>query len=533
MLRVMKKVLVNIISILSLTLVIVSSCTKENQEQNGNILGSRKITATFDDNTKTELGLGNKPEWSEGDKIWVSDGTNSASITLTASDIKTATTFEITLPKSITGSTIYAVYPAAVASGITGEEISISIPQTQTGTFAEANICVAKTNGNNLKFKNATSIIKVSDFQGYITSVEFNIKNGAGEYFITYGDGLAIRAGATSNKITLSPNNNNHGPYYIAVAPVSIAAKSEFNYKNDTFNSYVGKYVVTTEKELKNNTIYNIGSFKANKLPGVFTVSAEGKKIQFSTGYLQAIYNASTDSYNWQNASNQLKVVSGTTEDGNLSVNSQGDGKIVDCFESITPTNSNGLGFSGSSKSEDWGALLTDDTWSSLDEGEWGYLINTRGIQCATATIGIGEVGIDNNGISGVLIFPDEFHSPAGIPIIKLGTECSFNNNTFTCSQFEELEKNGAVFLAKGDCTNLGRYKDNNYAFQGVFVKIKNVGTTYIYKGIDNSGFRLMGGSGGYGMAVRLTTVYNAPSSSSVSANTIDLGLNEINNEWN
>ena len=35
MLRVMKKVLVNIISILSLTLVIVSSCTKENQEQNG------------------------------------------------------------------------------------------------------------------------------------------------------------------------------------------------------------------------------------------------------------------------------------------------------------------------------------------------------------------------------------------------------------------------------------------------------------------------------------------------------------------
>ena len=112
MLRVMKKVLVNIISILSLIVVIVSSCTKENQEQNGNILGSRKITATFDDNTKTALGSGNKPKWSVGDEIWVSDGTNSASIKLTESDIdiKTATTFEITLPNTITGSKIYAVY---------------------------------------------------------------------------------------------------------------------------------------------------------------------------------------------------------------------------------------------------------------------------------------------------------------------------------------------------------------------------------------------------------------------------------------
>ena len=518
----MKKVLVNIISILSLTLVIVSSCTKENQEQNGNILGSRKITATFDDNTKTALGSGNKPQWLVGDKIWVSDGSNSASITLTASDIKTATTFEITLPNSITGSTIYAVYPATVASGITDGKISISIPQVQTGTFAEANICVAKTNSNNLKFKNATSIIKVSDFQGYITSVEFNIVNGAGNYFITYGETLTIDAGTTSNKITLSPNNNS-GPYYIAVAPVSIAANSEFNYKNDTFDSYVGKYVVKTKKDLKNNTIYNIGSFKANKLPGVFSVSAI-KKIQFSTGYLQAIYNASTDSYNWQNASDQLEVVSGTTKDGNLSDNLQVDGKIVDCFASITDKNYNGLGLTKTSTvSKDWGELLTDDNWSSLNLDEWTYLINNRGILCATAKI---------NGIGGVLIFPDNFESPAGITINTSDTKGAFGKyNNFTLEDFKKLEKNGAVFLAKGDCTHMDRSK---YDFEGVFVKIYDRGTEYIYKG-EGSGnsFVINRGSGGYGMAVRLTTVYNAPSSSSVSANTIDLRLNEIDNEWN
>lgn len=526
MLRVMKKVLVNIISILSLTLVIVSSCTKENQEQNGNILGSRKITATFDDNTKTALGLGNKPEWSKGDKIWVSDGSNEATITLTASDIKTATTFEITLPNSITGSKIYAVYPAAVAKSITDGKISISIPQLQTGTFAEANICVAETDGNNLKFKNATSIIKVSDFQGYITSVEFNIENGAGNYFITYDKTLTIEegTGTISDKITLKPNNN-PAPYYIAVAPVSIAANSEFNYKNDTFDSYVGKYVVKTKKDLKNNTIYNIGSFKANKLPGVFSVSAE-KKIQFSTGYLQAIYNASTDSYNWQNASDQLKVVSGNAkEDGNLSVHSQGDGKIVDCFESIASMNYNGLGLNKpSTVSKDWGELLTDDNWSSLNEEEWTYLINSRAIKCATAKI---------NGIGGVLIFPDNFESPKGITIDKSGTGGAFDQyNIFSLTQFKELEKNGAVFLAQGDCTNLGRNKDNNYAFQGVFVKIYNRGIRYIHKCKDDS-FGIIGGSGGYGMAVRLTTVYKAPSPSSVSANTINLGLNEIDNEWN
>lgn len=517
----MKKVLVNIISILSLTLVIVSSCTKENQEQNGNILGSRKITATFDENTKTALGSGNKPQWLAGDKIWVSDGSNSASITLTESDIKTTTTFEITLPNSITGSTIYAVYPATVASGITEGKISISIPQLQTGTFAEANICVAETNGNNLKFKNATSIIKVSDFQGYITSVEFNIEKGAGNYFITYGDELAINAGTTSNKVTLSPKNNNPGPYYIAVAPVSIAANSEFNYKNDTFNSYVGKYVVTTEKILKNNTIYKIGSFKANKLPGVFSVS-ETKKIQFSTGYLQAIYTSG--SYKWQNASNQLEVVSGTAKDGNLSVNSQVDGKIVDCFASITENNYNGLGLNKKSTGLDWGKLLTDDNWSSLNLKEWEYLINTRSsTPCATAKI---------DGIGGVLIFPDNFESPAGITIYTSDTKGTFDNhNIFTLSQFKELEKNGAVFLAKGDCTYMDRSK---YSFPGVFVKIYDLGTEYIYKGEGrNDSFVINHGSGGYGMAVRLTTVYNAPSSSSVSANTIDLGLNEINNEWN
>ena len=531
----MKKVLVNIISILSLIVVIVSSCTKENQEQNGNILGSRKITATFDDNTKTALGSGNKPKWSVGDEIWVSDGSNSTSITLTESDIdiETATTFEITLPESIKGSTIYAVYPAAVASGITEGKISISIPQLQTGTFAEANICVAETNGNNLKFKNATSIIKVSDFQGYITSVEFNIEKGAGNYFITYGDELAINAGTTSNKITLSPNNP--GPYYIAVAPVTIKENSEFNYKNDTFNSYVGKYVVTTEKKLKNNTIYNIGSFKANKLPGVFTVSAEGKKIQFSTGYLQAIYNASTDSYNWQNASDQWEVVSHTKKDGNISVNSQKDGKIVDCFASITSVNCNGLGLSkASTVSKDWGELFTDDTWSSLKRDEWNYLINISK-RCAIAKlVGIGDRNGDGkeseeDEIGGVLIFPDNFESPAGIIINTSDTQGAFAKNTFTLSDFKELEKNGAVFLAKGDCTSPNR---NKYDFNGVFVKIYDWGSEYIHKA-EGERLVIKGGSGIYGMAVRLTTVYNAPSSSSVSANTIDLGLNEIDNEWN
>jgi len=104
------------------------------------------------------------------------------------------------------------------------------------------------------------------------------------------------------------------------------------------------------------------------------------------------------------------------------------------------------------------------DGWYVLDHAEWTYMLITRD----------GE-GLSKNalgtvvGDSGLIILPDDWVQPAGVPVYKPVKEgYDFRNNIYTASEWALMAQSGAVFLpCKGystdgetvtDPTRHGRY---------------------------------------------------------------------------
>ena len=91
--------------------------------------------------------------------------------------------------------------------------------------------------------------------------------------------------------------------------------------------------------------------------------------------------------------------------------------------------------------------------WRTLSIAEWDYLLNTR--TNASAKWGTGFI----NGVGGLIILPDNWTLPSG---------CSFTSgtvpfdsdwtthNSYTLSQWAQMESAGAVFLPQAGCLYFG-----------------------------------------------------------------------------
>lgn len=189
-----------------------------------------------------------------------------------------------------------------------------------------------------------------------------------------------------------------------------------------------------------------------------FSVSAN-KQVVFSSGNLQ--YQASTDT--WRFANHQYDYV------GEL--NSE-----------ISPTNENwidlfgwGTGNNPTNTSEDeadyatfvdWGTNKIGkdkaNTWRTLTENEWYYLLDER--ISAAALWGIATV----NNIHGLILLPDDFTLPEDMTFFA-GSDYSglkWKLNVYTTYEWEKMEKSGAVFLpASGsrDGSSISRVQDYGY----------------------------------------------------------------------
>ena len=145
------------------------SCMEEANPEAGVQNGGSKfegpmVTLTFsvDELTKTSYDKENGHQWSEGDQIKIVYGTEDDAFTV-AEVVNGAVTAEVG-----DVDTYYAVYPEtttytlAVPEGETEAQLSIVIPQTQDGSFKQANIMAAKTSKTDamFAFKNLTHIFK-------------------------------------------------------------------------------------------------------------------------------------------------------------------------------------------------------------------------------------------------------------------------------------------------------------------------------------------------------------------------------------
>ena len=135
------------------------SCAKELVDKNGSDgTGMVTFTATTAQ-TKTDI-IGGHTVWSLDDRIKVFYGNDSAEAKLKTGENTPTATFEAAVPAS---TDYYAVYPAAVASSMTGaDKLSVTIPQAQAGNFGHSHIAVAKGVNKAFAFSNVNSFLKIT-----------------------------------------------------------------------------------------------------------------------------------------------------------------------------------------------------------------------------------------------------------------------------------------------------------------------------------------------------------------------------------
>ena len=176
-----------------------------------------------------------------------------------------------------------------------------------------------------------------------------------------------------------------------------------------------------------------------------FSVSAT-KQVLFAPGNLQ--YTQSTNT--WSFAENQYDYIG----EDNLSGSELAD--KIDLF-GWSGSDYNNFGVSTSNTLNDYFGSFVDwgskqigsdasNTWRTLTNDEWEYLLNTR--TNASSLKGVAQV----NGVNGLVFLPDNWRCPAGVTFksgfhSSDGAEYYAAYQTFTADQWSKLEDAGAVFL--------------------------------------------------------------------------------------
>lgn len=186
----------------------------------------------------------------------------------------------------------------------------------------------------------------------------------------------------------------------------------------------------------------------STKIPDKAISVAENCYVMFSPGNLQ--YQPSTDT--WRFAEHQYDVIKKRLEDTNylyagwIDFFEWGTGDIMthDYHDSFIDWGVNKIG-------ED-----SANTWRTLSNEEWEYIFFDR--KSADELFGMGKVA----GVDGLILLPDNWLTPDGLSFIP-STSCSlrkredyytnygekdnFTHNTYTASEWLQMEAAGAIFL--------------------------------------------------------------------------------------
>lgn len=199
-------------------------------------------------------------------------------------------------------------------------------------------------------------------------------------------------------------------------------------------------------------------------IDGLFTINEEGGKVYFSQGNLK--YNLTTGI--WSFMEHQYSTVENMGQDVGTNYYNQ---NIVSLFGWSTSGYDHGAGcyqpWSTSTTCEyyyaygnamlnlydetgqaDWGYNAIENggnienRWRTLTSQEWNYIFNTR----VTAS-GIRFVKAQLNGMSGVILLPDDWNGGYFSLNYPNTSNVYFDCNTLTLEQWASIEGHGAVFL--------------------------------------------------------------------------------------
>lgn len=474
--------------IAAVLLVSAASCSKEPMESisNGSAMPDRIITASFDNSSMTRTTLdGRNPKWASGDSlVLIDDQQHAITCHLIPADA-TATpdvanmyatlsddcsSFKLVIPGNWGWSEkIYAFYPASSFVKVEDDKMYYRIPHTQNGTFGSANICLAKLDGSSLAFKNAVSIIKLSEVGEGIDYVSVLAKNITGVFVV----GNPGEVPVATEGIGKAAIHSTGSEYYAAVAPVAVPAESWLLFE-DADHTIVGAKQTAHDNAFELGKLYNLGSVSKNdQIPEgmirqAYTISEDGRTIHFAKAGLRAVYNGS--GYTWEFAPNQYNFLSNYSieHNGNLTIANPQVGDIVDVFSWVGASGSEAafgitdatdaacLGTDPEPLKSDWGAVFGPNSIWRTPEGTLFQLLNKRNTWLGKddmpkyANISISVSNGSLSVVNGLLIFPDNFEwtdeMGAKPGNLNNGTKIAFNGS-YTLDNFKAMEDAGCVFF--------------------------------------------------------------------------------------
>ena len=275
-------------------------------------------------------------------------------------------------------------------------------------------------------------------------------------------------------------------------------------------------------------------------LPGVFSVSPT-KQVRFSQGNLQ--YQASTNT--WRFAEHQYDYVGGDNSGGNVfvgntkcnnaNISASYDGWI-DLFGWATsgyhdPSDANNTfyrpydinyynyndyiygcygpststGLVGTSRNYDWGVYNAISnggnvagSWRTLTYEECHYLFGSARTNFRISNSAIRVLNANVCGVSGMILFPDNFSYPYGMLPTITKYDVDNSNISFDRTQWAILEKRGCVFLpqvGRREGTTINRNVSSVYNYWTSSYYEGNRACALAFYGIINRG---------YGLSVRL-----------------------------
>ncbi len=260
------------------------SCQKENNGPEESPVPDGYVRMTLkavSDETKTTVDGEGNVKWAEGDQIKVYfNKPEAVDFTLVGNGGSAYGDFTGDAPGGYTA--LYAVYPTARYSSVSSSTVYVTIPATQAAVFGQANIAVAKVDGEtgHMAFKNVNAFVGFTVPEGANKVVVSSVggENLSGTLAVDCsGDVPAVDAlSSGGSSITVNFPNAEGGTYYVAVAPGVTHSKGLLlTWKNgDTVTGtyWLNKAVTTVSGEIiEMETVSTDGKYYV-------TVDGAGKK---------------------------------------------------------------------------------------------------------------------------------------------------------------------------------------------------------------------------------------------------------------
>lgn len=259
-----------------------AACAREEVLEGGQTRGeARTFTCSFDEDaqTRTDITKQGKTVWSEGDKIFVTNGTEKDTL-MVGSQFAGKRYFEFST--TLEGE-IYVVYPCTAAKEVKDGKFTLEVPSEQNGQFGSANISCAVAKDRYVKMRNVTSVIRFNVDPDAAASVKVvainsNGNNVAGTFSVDMTSGSPVVSTIEGNNysagVTVNVNGDHGNSLYATVIPGTYAAGLTMTALTvDLHNASESKATVS-EKEFKVNAYYDLGSIGANLKP----LAGEGSK---------------------------------------------------------------------------------------------------------------------------------------------------------------------------------------------------------------------------------------------------------------